>query len=424
MINPFRPGFGGRPPEFAGRGNEMRMIDGMVAPMMADRSDALSPIVFYGPRGVGKTVLLHAVERKYKGMRWTVAGRRRWIDKVRRRPEGTERGMRVIYASASKDLQTPDDVLRVVMGGHPLRNLIAKITKGHFGAEFQPDEVELSLRGYFSGSYDLDKIPPAYESTDILIRMCRDEPLLMLVDEAHKIGVESARLLFNLEQDVRRASPFFLIVSGTPGLIGHLGNADATFVKRARCLPMENLSPEAASEALVKPFSSRGFEVEADAAALMVDRSECYPFFVQEWGRVLWDNVVGRGGAVVDERAVEDASSEFRNTRRDFYVRMYEEIRGDYEFMRAVSALAAAMKRARDRGVGMDIDDGQKAICAALTDRPAGRERIDAASALMDRITASDFVWQPRGELVAGIPSFISYALDRAERFESDGRGV
>lgn len=56
-INPYSPGAGVRPVELAGRDAEVEAFEIMVARALAGRP--AQSIMFYGLRGVGKTVLLN-----------------------------------------------------------------------------------------------------------------------------------------------------------------------------------------------------------------------------------------------------------------------------------------------------------------------------------------------------------------------------
>ena len=55
--NPFKPGTGGLPPYFAGRETERSLLLGLFEGLRAGSPPA-RPVVFYGPRGNGKTALL------------------------------------------------------------------------------------------------------------------------------------------------------------------------------------------------------------------------------------------------------------------------------------------------------------------------------------------------------------------------------
>ena len=56
--NPFKPGNGLRPPYLAGRENEQSRLREILADM-ADGEPPAADMLMYGPRGMGKTVLLN-----------------------------------------------------------------------------------------------------------------------------------------------------------------------------------------------------------------------------------------------------------------------------------------------------------------------------------------------------------------------------
>ena len=65
--NPFRPGAGGKPPYFAGREDDWRVFDACLS-CLQDDSVPLGPMVLFGPRGNGKTALMHRMAEKARGL--------------------------------------------------------------------------------------------------------------------------------------------------------------------------------------------------------------------------------------------------------------------------------------------------------------------------------------------------------------------
>ena len=53
------------------------------------------------------------------------------------------------------------------------------------------------------------------------------------------------------------------------------------------------LSPENARLALVNPARAEGVEIERGALDMIVEQTRCYPYFLQEWGKHLWDVAEG-----------------------------------------------------------------------------------------------------------------------------------
>jgi hypothetical protein len=49
------------------------------------------------------------------------------------------------------------------------------------------------------------------------------------------------------------------------------------------------LTPDAARRAIAKPVTDQGVRIDRDALELMVRETRGYPYFVQEWGKQVWD---------------------------------------------------------------------------------------------------------------------------------------
>lgn len=66
-VNPFTPGAGGLPPFLAGREPEQRLVRRLVGRLRAGLPPG-PPVVFWGPRGNGKTALLGWTEREVEAV--------------------------------------------------------------------------------------------------------------------------------------------------------------------------------------------------------------------------------------------------------------------------------------------------------------------------------------------------------------------
>ena len=66
VPNPFKPGTGGLPPYFAGRETERSLLLGLFEDLRAGSPPARA-VIFYAPRGNGKTALLAWTEQHLEG---------------------------------------------------------------------------------------------------------------------------------------------------------------------------------------------------------------------------------------------------------------------------------------------------------------------------------------------------------------------
>ena len=122
-----------------------------------------------------------------------------------------------------------------------------------------------------------------------LIEECKKTPLVFLLDEAHLMDPILCRSLLNLSQKVRAKAPFLLVLAGTPDLPNFLGSVNATFSERATRIGIGRLDTEATVDAIKRPLKKHGITIKPDALQKIVEDSQQYPYFIQGWGKALWD---------------------------------------------------------------------------------------------------------------------------------------
>ncbi len=243
-ASPFQPGSGKLPPYLAGRESEQGLIRGCLGGLV-QRTAPASDIILYGPRGNGKTVLIEWARREAEALKIPVAN----------------------------------------LNGGTIRS------DEHLATALSVNSRWLAaLRGFTLGPIGvrLASLPPGPVSST-LARRIRTGPILILLDEAHVLGVEPGRSLLNTVQGFRSMDlPVLLILAGTPDLPRHLGTLGASFWDRSEQLPLGRLDPTAAADAVRVPFEEHGRSIEDEALQQVVRESHSYPFFLQFWGDALW----------------------------------------------------------------------------------------------------------------------------------------
>ena len=359
-LNPFLPGRGALPPYLAGREAEKRELMGILAYVRAGRG-APRDVVVCGPRGNGKTALL------------------RWFEN-----EVAALGERI-------DLlwRTPTDI--------PNLDALATtlVPPGRFKSML-PDSLQLSI-GVGRVGWELGDNP--HTLTELLILRCRQRPLVVVLDEAHTLDLVVGQALPNASQSVSGRAPFLLVLAGTPGLEPQLNAMSATFWDRAEQLVVDLLAPEAAAEALTRPFESgapaAGFE--AEALERVLESSQCYPYFLQLLGAALWDVAASSGRTLIDGSTVTEASPAFERKRGTYYYRRRNEL--DRAGLLGTASSLADLFIGRDAVTQAEVD-------AAIAENPAETIRV------RDELAAVGYIWNPpgRGDVWRpGIPSLMSY---------------
>ncbi len=362
--SPFVPGSGRLPPYLAGREAPRHALRDLLAYLRVGEG-APADAVLSGPRGNGKTSLLHWFQQEIE--------------------------------SASPPIDT---VWMTPSGVRDLDALARQLAPRRRFWAMRPTQLTLSLgfgkAGWRAANRD-DALAP------LLVARCRRRPLVVLVDEAHTLDLTVGQALLNASQTVRRSSPFLLVMAGTPGLQHHLNTMAATFWSRSEKLGIGRLEDEAAAAALVRPLASETPSVsfDGDALAQVLEASQGYPYFLQLWGRELWR---AKGDALrIDQTLVQAARGAVEASKTAYYEDRREElVRLD---LHGVASTVAQAFTARASVPGRELD---AAIVSALADGASHADVLRCQDALAD----TGYVWKPPAAGDAwepGIPSLMDY---------------
>lgn len=306
VSNPYSPGAGVRPAELAGRDDELQAFEVLRARAVRGR-DAQS-LVFYGLRGVGKTVLLNELQSNARNDGW-------------------------ITAKIEADLGSDRT---------PFRNQVAQSLhlamrqaqgRGRAGERVRAalrTFKAFSLRAHPDGSYaiGIDVDPGSgradtgsiqVDLTDLAIDLGEAAQELLVgvalfVDEMqHLAGDELAALCQACHEASQQRLPFFVVGAGLPNLPGQLAEAKSYAERLFHYSRIDRLSPRDARLALVQPARDGGVQWTDAAVDEVLAASGGYPYFIQQFGKETWNaataSPIGLEDAVIgvrDGRAILD----------------------------------------------------------------------------------------------------------------------
>lgn len=341
-------------------------------------------VALTGPRGNGKTVLL------------------RWFERACRNAGDVD----VTWISPSQ-----------VQTGQALADLLLPLTGIR---RILPPRFGVGTTGVARAEWSLPA-PSQGNLTERLIRRCRKKPLVVLLDEAHTLDLDVGRLLLNVSQDVRARAPFLLILAGTPGLAAHLSTMNASFWNRLDNgrLGIGLLNDRATRDALVRPLENHGVTIDTDALDAVVKHSQHYPYFIQIWGRALWQQRIATGATHLTSVHTTAAGLDVASRVTDYYEDRYLEL--DQSGHLAVATHVAAKCRPM---LSLTYEDLKAAVAEGLAPPQPSSQAVQAALADLQRL---DFVWRPPGQLPParyqpGIPSLMDHVLDHVSRSPHSGK--
>ncbi len=375
-INPFRPGTGALPPYLAGREDEQNLFKTLMGGLSVGVSPP-APTVLYGPRGMGKTTLLRWFKNEVEG--------------------GVERhdSIRLVWTTPNQ-LKSPSQLWNLLVP--------SDVVEGNLS----PDDVNAGFNlGVVSGNFSW-KSSDLLESDNqkILMDQCKKNPLILLMDEAHKMDVDMCNDLLNIHRVISPESPFMLVLAGTPGLNNFLRTVGATFVERSEMISLGRLDAQSAADAVSKPFEDEGIEITNDALSIIVEDSQCYPYFLQVWGKSIWMEANKENLTCITEEQVAIVKLDITTIKNKFY----DERRDTLKKLELQSTTVAIAKAFQDTKAMTD-----NAIMEIIRDN-LSVDLLNTLSAVERQQTFidNDFIWKGRKSTLyePGIPSLMTYILD------------
>ena len=372
-TSPFTPGYGGMPPYLAGRESAQAVFTQALDELRAGKPNR--GIVMYGPRGMGKTVLLG------------------WFEAQCRKA-----GIAPISTVPALGLRSDDDLPRLLLP-----------------RDWLPGKVAFNMGNILSAQWDIkdsDGRKVYGTLAEHLAAACGKTPRALLLDEAHTLDKGVCQALLGLAQSVAAHAPFLLALAGTPGLMPFLGAVGATFVGRSKEVGIGTLSAQTAVDAIRIPLKEHGVAITDDALAVIVEDSQRYPFFLQEWGEALWrDAVQERQLTEVRQKDLSAAGGIVRATRENFYAKRFMSMADDDHLLAAADALAQAFKAKAALSVNEVKVVIRKSLAGLIADADARRAKAGELERELNRI---DYIWYPPGgKARPGIPSFMAYVSEQ-----------
>ncbi|MGI9250744.1 MAG: AAA family ATPase [Pseudohongiellaceae bacterium] len=370
-VNPFRPGAGLMPPYLAGRE--------AVQAVFAEAMDLLQSggvgrtIVMYGPRGMGKTVLLDWLEARCE-----------------------ERGISVTETTPSTRLKTAESLPGLLLP-----------------TSWLPQEVSASAGGWLSAKWTTPDSDKQAGFEEHLIQACQKEPQALLLDEAHTLDSDTCQELLNISQIAARKAPFLLVLAGTPGLEPFLRTVGATFIDRSKKVGVGQIDEQAAMDAIRLPLDNEGIAIEEALLKDIAKDAQNYPYFLQLWGGELWKVAAEHKLTELTGEEAKLAETNVQKEKSSFYSSRYKAIKKNGDLLAAAVAVGKAFK---DKDTLPDTQV-MVAIESSLSESLTETERRDKAQELDDELNRIDFVWEHPDsiQLQPGIPSFMTYVSERFE---------
>lgn len=375
LRNPFAPGAGAPPPELAGRDEVIETARIALHRIRAGRAEKSQMLL--GLRGAGKTVLLNRIGAMAE-----------------------EIGYHVVALEAPEG-QRLAEYLAPALKSTLLRLSRVKRAKVHVG------RAAAALRGFASafkvsiGDIDITMSgPPEADSGNLEIDL---PALLVTVGQAAKAAESSVAILVDevqylVEQDLRamlvafhaiaqRGLPVVWFGAGLPQLAALSGEAKS-YAERLLDFPsIGPLTVADAKQAVRQPIRDEGADIEPDALERVVSMTKGYPYFLQEWGKHVWNAAPESPISLQDVLAATVSATDALD-KSFFRVRFDRLTPREQDYLRAMAELGPGPHRSG-------------AIAAVL-----GRS-VESMGPLRSGLIRKGMIWSPaHGDTAFTVPLF------------------
>ena len=338
IKNPFSPGAGSPPPDLVGRDSLLTQTKILLARVQQRRAE--KSLLLTGLRGVGKTVLLNAMEQLATDLKYKTI----FIEAHENKILGA-----LLIPKLRQILFSLD---RMGNAGDKVRRGLSVLKSFINGVKIKVGEVEFGL--------DIEAERGAADSGDIEVDLPnlllavaeaaeeRGSAVAILIDEIQYLTLsEISALIMAMHKMQQRQLPLVLIAAGLP-ILPALAGESKSYAERLFQFPdIGPLSEEDAARALQDPVKSVGVEFTKDALTEIFSLTHGYPYFLQEWGYQAWNH---SQNPIITLQTIQEATPDvIRRLDENFFrVRFDRLTPSEKNYLRAMAHLGSEAHRSSD----------------------------------------------------------------------------
>ena len=279
QASPYTPGAGTRPPYLAGR--QRVLEDAEKSLISAVNGYPQKSVIYYGLRGVGKTVLLNTVEDKADD-----------LDILYEHIEIAEKKsfLKHIAIASNKIIHK----LRIAEAAKEAWRKAFGLLRA-FNVTYNPEDQTFTAGLSESSGYITTKVL-SEDLTELFVTMGRtaakaDKVICFFVDEIQYMREEEMEALVNAFHRVnQKGLPIILYGAGLPKVLNLLGEVKSYAERLFKYERIAELTEEEAREAIIRPARALGVSYTKEAVDEILRWSKGYPYFVQELCNTVWEN--------------------------------------------------------------------------------------------------------------------------------------
>lgn len=347
--------------------------------------------MLHGLRGVGKTVLLRALQQELDERGWLTVSveAQRDINAQAMTRQQLERGL---VASARRlKSRTAHVSDRLRSGLATISSFSLSVVPGvSLGLAAQPAAGRAD-----SGVLEFDlaelveDVAPALSDAGVAFAV--------FVDEIQDLDTSTLTALLTAQHRAAQNTwPFYVFGAGLPSVPAVLAEARSYSERQFEYRAVDRLGDQDAAAAFADPARASGADFTPEALSHLVQVSGGYPYFIQEFGFHAWQNAAGPRLITIEDARLAEAAGLAALDAGFFRARWERATRAEQRFMRAMAA-----------------DNDAPSPLLALVERLGKRKPSDLSVARRDLIAKGLIYASARAELAFTVPHMASYISRR-----------
>lgn len=385
--NPYNPGAGLRPVALAGRDDDVEAFE-----ILADRAQnglTSRSIVFSGLRGVGKTVLLGELAGRAVERGWLVVQ----VEAERTQPDYFATALAGELANAARSqrhwFERTTDKVKVALGSITSFQASVGAIGVSLGIERLPGRAD-------SGSLQFDLV----DLVETVGAAAREGGVgvAIIIDEMQEMTMDQMSAVCRASHRAGQSGlPWFVIGGGLPNLATLLATAESYAERLFDYRLIDRLGDHDALFALTEPAATQDVSWEPDAARFLLDESGGYPYFLQQFGKTVWDAAAGPETITLEDASIGITEGQ-QQLDAGFYSARWER----------------ATKSEREFLVAMAADDGTPSRIADITER-LGKTSSRSLGPARAKLISKGIVYSPEHGIIAySVPGMADYVRRRS----------
>ena len=379
LPNPYRPGAGMSPAYLAGRDNTINEAKNILQAINYGYS--ARSVVYYGLRGVGKTVLLNYIENLADEM------------------DLPSEYMEIAERDRSFQYQMALHIYKLINRLSLLKNIESHIKKAlsilkAFTIKYGCDDISIEVNPA-NGISDTGNL--ANDMTELflalgVIAQKQNKGVVLFIDEIQYIKDDEFEALMEaIHRTNQKNYPIVIFSAGLPKIAKIAGDVKSYAERLFDFIEIDSLNNEEAKLALIEPAKRFQINYTDEAVNKIIEITQGYPYFLQEYGKWVWE--CKKEESIIDIKIVNKAYDKFEQSldKAFFKVRHDRATAREIEFMTAMVAC-------------------EKLPCSTKEIANIMGESIQAISPLRAQLIHKGFIYAAkRGEVDFTVPQFDKY---------------